>query len=126
MSEELRQLSDIRRTSFNKYAEVVTTISAGMLTIMITFMESIKEDKTHIGWLVAGWSCFMICIILGSFYLLRDTAIATKGYQLLEKNPKAENIPAPWYFIWIQNAIPSFFVGGIVSLFVFALFNIWV
>jgi hypothetical protein len=127
MSEEekYQNLSDIRRAAFDRYAEVVTITSSSLLTIMVTFMDHVTKDRNYIGWLILGWSLFAVCIILGSTYVLRDTKIATDGYKLVQDNPDIENVAPRKIFKFIQRILPWTFIGAILSLFIFAICNIW-
>jgi len=90
----------------------------------VTFLSDIKELDKNVGWLITGWSAFMLCMALGSLYLLKDTIIAAKGYKLLEKNSSIETVEPPFYFVWIHNLLPAIFTLAIGSLFVFAVSNI--
>lgn len=47
--DKLRQLSTIRSESFKKFAEVVVTLSGGLLGIMVTFLSNIKELDKNVG-----------------------------------------------------------------------------
>jgi len=122
--DKLRELAAIRSEAFKKFAEVVVTLSGGLLGIMVTFLSDIKELDKNVGWLITGWSAFMLCMALGSLYLLKDTIIAAKGYKLLEKNSSIETVEPPFYFVWIHNLLPAIFTLAIGSLFVFAVSNI--
>ena len=115
--ERAKYITDLRYASFEKFNNIVVSVSSGALALTIAFRDKFKAGPEFVSALFTSvWILFIFCVLLGTLQSLKGAYIAKKAAREFKPNGGSMEVKPIPFFVWTQRIICWCFCFAIVGV----------
>ena len=101
-----KRITDLRHNSFEKFNNIVVSVSSGALALTIAFRDKFKAGSEFSSALfTCVWILFILCVLLGTFQSLKGAYIAKEAARKFKTHSGPMEVKPIPFFVWSQRVI---------------------